>query len=202
MIVLLDHHDSFIDTLARYVRELGETAAVLRAGTWDIEGVAAMQPTHVILSPGPGRPYHYPETVAAIRALGPQLPILGVCLGHQCIAAAYGAVVRRTAHPQHGRGSPILHDSAGVYLGLPNPLFAGRYHSLAVQRNGLPDALVLTATAADDGDVMGIRHRHHPVEGVQFHPESILTEWGHAMLANFLGRARNGLTPKADGVRL
>jgi anthranilate synthase/aminodeoxychorismate synthase-like glutamine amidotransferase len=185
MILLLDHHDSFVFSLARYVVELECDAEVVRADAIDLAGIAARAPSHIILSPGPGTPRDWPLALEVVRHLGPRIPVLGVCLGHQCIAAACGAQVRRAAHPRHGMTSAIAHDGRGVFAGVPSPFVATRYHSLAVVTDALPSQLVVTATA-DDGEIMGVRHAQWPVEGVQFHPESVLTEHGHRLLANFL----------------
>lgn len=189
MILLLDHDDSFVYTLARYVTQLGRDARVVRDDAIDLAGVTALAPTRIILSPGPGAPAERRLALAVVRELGPTIPILGVCLGHQCIGAAYSATVSRAALPRHGMTSPIVHDKRGVFEGLPQSFNATRYHSLIVRRKDLPDELEVSATAADDGEVMGLRHRVHPVEGVQFHPESVLSEHGHALLANFLRTA-------------
>lgn len=187
MILLLDHEDSFVFTLARYVEELGEAPMVCRDDALTLEEVRALAPTHIILSPGPGRPEECALALDVVRTLGTTTPILGVCLGHQVIAVTYGATVARAAHPRHGRTSPISHDGLGVFAGLPSPLEATRYHSLAVVEATLPPELLLTARADDDGEIMGIRHRLHPVEGVQFHPESVLTTEGLEMVRSFLG---------------
>ena len=185
MILLLDHDDSFVHTLAAYVAELGGHPAVIRARDTTVAAIAALAPARIILSPGPGTPHDCPVAVAVVQQLGARIPVLGVCLGHQCIAAAFGAMVDRTPHPRHGSASTITHDGRGIFAGVPSPFQATRYHSLAVMASSLPSALEVTAVA-EDGDVMGIRHCVHPIEGVQFHPESILTEWGHELLANFL----------------
>ena len=187
MILLLDHEDSFVFTLARYVEELGEAPMVCRDEALTLAAVCAMAPRRIILSPGPGRPDECRLALDVVRTLGASTPILGVCLGHQVIATAYGATVARSAHPRHGRTSMISHDGLGVYAGLPSPLAATRYHSLAVIEATLPPELILTARA-DDGEVMGVRHRVHPVEGVQFHPESVLTTLGFEMVRSFLVR--------------
>lgn len=189
MILLLDHDDSFVHTLARYVTQLGHHAQVIRDNAIDLGGVEALAPTRIILSPGPGAPAACRLALAVIRQLGPRVPILGVCLGHQCIGVAYGAAVSRAKHPRHGMTSPIVHDQRGVFRGLPQSFNATRYHSLAVSQADLPEALEVSATATDDGELMGIRHRTHPVEGVQFHPESVLSDHGHALIANFLRSA-------------
>ncbi|MGH7524796.1 MAG: anthranilate synthase component II [Gemmatimonadales bacterium] len=197
MILLLDHDDSFVHTLASYVEELGEHTRVVRANTICADSIAAMAPTHIILSPGPGTPADCALAIEVIRRFGPRLPILGVCLGHQCIAATYGAVIARTPHRRHGASSVIEHDGRGAFEGLPPGFRAARYHSLAVVASTLPSELILTAQA-DDGDVMGVRHCEYPVEGIQFHPESVLTECGHQLLGNFVAqRARVSHTVKA-----
>jgi anthranilate synthase/aminodeoxychorismate synthase-like glutamine amidotransferase len=186
MVLLLDHDDSFVHTLAAYVAELGGKPEVVRAREITVAEIAARGPERIILSPGPRTPRECPVAVDVVRSLGARIPILGVCLGHQCVAAAFGAVVERTPHPRHGSVSRISHDGQGVFAGVPSPFRATRYHSLGVVASSMPTMLEVTAVA-DDGDVMGIRHRVYPIEGVQFHPESVLTEWGHRMLGNFLG---------------
>ena len=197
MILLLDHDDSFVDTLARYVRELGGETIVLRPKDTSVRDLERLRPSHIILSPGPRTPRDCPMAIEVVQQLGARLPILGVCLGHQCIAAAYGASVARTSHPRHGSTSAIRHDGRGVFAGIPTPFQATRYHSLAVVAASIPGTLEISATS-DDGDIMAIRHRREPVEGVQFHPESVLTEWGYRMLANFLGRDASGTGRAAD----
>ena len=184
-VLLLDNKDSFVWNLARYVRELGAFAKVVRSDAVTVAEVAAERATHIIISPGPCTPAEAGVSVEVIRRLGPATPILGVCLGHQAIGAAYGGRVVRAKRPMHGKTSAITHDGTGVLAGLPHPFHATRYHSLVVERASLPAAVLVQATS-DDGTIMAIRHRTHPVHGVQFHPESILTEEGHHLIRNFL----------------
>ena len=188
MILLLDHEDSFVHTLAGYLKQLGATTRVVRDDAITLEEVRALAPTGIVLSPGPCTPYDCPLALDVVRTMGPTTPILGVCLGHQVIAAALGATVDRTP-PQHGRTSVITHDGLGVFQGLPSPFNATRYHSLAVRDGTLPGELLATAHS-EDGVIMGIRHREWPVEGVQFHPESVLTEHGLGMVGNWLDSKR------------
>ena len=186
-VVLIDNRDSFVHNLARYVRVLGRPTEVVRSDEVTVDDVAALAPSHIVVSPGPCGPAEAGVSVPLIRALGDRVPVLGVCLGHQCIGAAYGGRVVRARRPMHGKASPIAHDGAGVFAGLPDPLHATRYHSLVVAPDGLPDALVPTAWS-EEGEIMALRHRVHPVVGVQFHPESILTVGGHDLLRNFLAQ--------------
>ena len=184
MLLLIDNFDSFVYNLARYLQELGRETRVVRNDAIDVGGIRALGPEAVVISPGPCAPERAGVSVAAVRDLGAEIPILGVCLGHQAIGAAYGGRVVR-GEPVHGRASPVHHDGRGLFHGLPSPLRAGRYHSLVVAREDLPPELEVAA-ALDDGTIMALRHRRHPVVGVQFHPESVLTEHGHDLLANFL----------------
>ena len=184
-VLLLDNKDSFVWNLARYARELGAFAKVVRSDTVTVAQVAAERATHIIISPGPCTPAEAGVSVEVIRRLGPATPILGVCLGHQAIGAAYGGRVVRAKRPTHGKTSAITHDGTGVLSGLPVPFHATRYHSLVVERSSLPAAVLVQATS-EDGTIMALHHRTHPVHGVQFHPESILTEHGHQLLRNFL----------------
>lgn len=185
MILLIDNYDSFVWNLARYVAELGGDPIVRRHDALTPDDVAADLPSHIIISPGPCTPREAGISVDLVRRLGATVPILGVCLGHQCIAAAYGGTIVPARRPMHGKTSAIRHDGSGVFRGLPNPFRATRYHSLAVAGAALPAALRVTAWA-EDGEIMGLAHTTHPVWGVQFHPESVLTEHGHGLLARFL----------------
>jgi anthranilate synthase component 2 len=186
MILVIDNFDSFVHNLARYVRELGEEAIVERADRLSVEDVEAISPSHIIISPGPCSPNEAGISVELIRRLGRSTPILGVCLGHQCIGAAYGGDIVRATRPVHGRTSPITHDRSGVLADVPSPFHAARYHSLVIARGSLPDCLRVTATSDDDGEIMAVEHREHPVVGVQFHPESAATEYGYWILDRFL----------------
>jgi anthranilate synthase/aminodeoxychorismate synthase-like glutamine amidotransferase len=200
MILLLDNYDSFVFNLARYVRELGETPVVRRNDALSLEEIAALAPSHIIISPGPCSPAESGISTDVVRRFGPTIPILGVCLGHQCIGAAYGAEIVRAGQPLHGKVSRIAHDGTGVFRGLPSPFHATRYHSLVIAPASLPSSLRVTATS-EDGEIMAVQHTTHPVVGLQFHPESALTEHGYRMLDHFLhgDRARGGALPdRAD----
>lgn len=185
MVLVIDNYDSFVYNLARYVRELGWEARVMRHDAVTVADAAAMGPSHLIISPGPCTPREAGMSNALIEALGPTVPTLGVCLGHQCIGEVYGGRVVRAPEPRHGKTSPIHHDGEGIFAGIPSPFLATRYHSLVVEASTLPPDLVVTARTPD-GEIMGLRHRAHPVFGVQFHPESVLTEYGYDLLRNFL----------------
>lgn len=185
MILLIDNYDSFVYNLARYVGELGFARCVKRNDEITIAEIQALQPTHIIISPGPCAPEQAGISLRVIQELGATVPILGVCLGHQAIGQAYGGVVMRAKKPLHGKASVIKHDGEGLFHDLPNPLKVGRYHSLIVSDEDLPAKLKVTARS-DEGEIMGLAHRLHPVFGVQFHPESVLTEAGYALLKNFL----------------
>jgi anthranilate synthase/aminodeoxychorismate synthase-like glutamine amidotransferase len=202
MILVIDNYDSFVHNLARYVRELGEDAVVRRNDRLSLDDVAALAPSHIILSPGPCTPLEAGLSIELVRRFGPTTPILGVCLGHQCIGAAYGADIVRARHPVHGRTSSVVHDGSSLFAGLPSPLRLARYHSLVIARSSLPPALRVIASADDDGAIMAVEHRAHPVVGVQFHPESAATEYGYAMLDRFLHGAParlHALPAGADG---
>jgi anthranilate synthase/aminodeoxychorismate synthase-like glutamine amidotransferase len=184
-VLVLDNYDSFVHNLARYLRELGATTDVRRNDAIDVAQARALAPTHLVVSPGPCTPREAGASNAVIAALGPQLPVLGVCLGHQCLAAALGGSVVRSPRPRHGKSSPILHDGRGLFAGIPSPFEAARYHSLIVEERGLPECLEVTARTPE-GEIMALCHRSWPAWGVQFHPESVLTRYGHELLRNFL----------------
>jgi anthranilate synthase/aminodeoxychorismate synthase-like glutamine amidotransferase len=184
--LIIDNYDSFVHNLARYVRELGDEAMVCRNDEVTPASVRALAPSHIIVSPGPCAPAEAGNSVDIVRELGATTPILGVCLGHQCIGAAYGGDIVRAGRPLHGRTSLVAHDGSGIFAGLPSPLRVTRYHSLVIKREGLPQALRITATAQDDGEIMAVQHRDHPVVGVQFHPESAASEYGYALIERFL----------------
>jgi anthranilate synthase/aminodeoxychorismate synthase-like glutamine amidotransferase len=188
-VLVVDNYDSFVYNLVQYLGELGADTVVWRNDAGTPADVRALDPDGVLISPGPGHPRDAGLSLDLVRELGPSLPVLGVCLGLQVIGHAYGGRVVRAPELVHGKTSEVLHDGAGVLAGLPSPFAATRYHSLVVERDGLPGELEVTAETGTRL-VMGLRHRHHPVEGVQFHPESVLTEHGHQLLANWLGRLR------------
>jgi anthranilate synthase component II len=189
MLLLIDNYDSFVHNLARYFQRLGQRTLVIRNDAIDAAEVRALGPGAIILSPGPGRPQQAGASLELVRQLHLELPILGICLGHQIIAEAFNATVARAPEPTHGRASIIEHNECGVFAGLPNPLFVGRYHSLVVEKSSLPAELALTA-CTPDGIVMAIAHQKLPIIGLQFHPESILTECGCEILAGFLRLAK------------
>jgi len=185
MIALIDNYDSFTYNLAQYLGELGAEVRVFRNDEIAVDEVAALGASHVVLSPGPGTPDDSGITLALIARLAGSVPLLGVCLGHQAIGQAFGGKVVRAGRVMHGKVSHIRHDGGGVFTGVPDEFVATRYHSLVVERASLPACLAVTAQS-EDGEVMGLRHRGLAVEGVQFHPEALLTEHGHRMLQNFL----------------
>ena len=184
-LLMIDNYDSFTWNLVQYFGELGEDVRTVRNDAIGVDEVAALAPARIVISPGPCTPNEAGISLALIHRFAGRIPILGVCLGHQAIGAAFGGRVVRAKQVMHGKTSPIHHMGVGVFRGLPDPFTAIRYHSLAVERETLPDCLEVTAWT-DDGEIMGLRHRELHVEGVQFHPESILTEHGHALLRNFL----------------
>ena len=190
MLLMIDNYDSFTFNLVQYLQELGETVQVVRNDALSVADVVALAPARIVISPGPCTPDQAGICLALIEALGTQLPIFGVCLGHQAIGQAFGGAVVRAKTIMHGKTSLIHHAGRGVFAGLPNPFTATRYHSLVVARDALPDCLEITAwtqtPAGEFDEIMGLRHTRLAIEGVQFHPESILTEHGHALLQNFL----------------
>jgi anthranilate synthase/aminodeoxychorismate synthase-like glutamine amidotransferase len=185
MILLIDNYDSFVHNLARYFRRLGTETRVVRNDLIDVAAVRNLKPQAIVLSPGPCTPAEAGCSLDVVRALGGQIPLLGVCLGHQAIGAALGGQIVRAQQPMHGRTSSIEHSRTGLFQDLPSPLTVGRYHSLVIDPQSLPAELQVTARTAD-GTIMAVAHREWPVWGVQFHPESILTEGGYQLLANFL----------------
>jgi anthranilate synthase/aminodeoxychorismate synthase-like glutamine amidotransferase len=185
MILLIDNYDSFVYNLARYVRELGEVPLVRRHDALEIEEIARLAPSHIIISPGPCSPKEAGISTDVVRTLGSRVPILGVCLGHQCIGAAYGGEIVRAGIPMHGKTSNIHHSGKGIFATLPNPFVATRYHSLVIAPDSVPPSLTVTATS-EDGEIMAVQHVEHPVYGVQFHPESVLTEHGYRLLDHFI----------------
>ena len=185
MLLMIDNYDSFTYNLVQYLGELGEEVSVFRNDAITLEQIEALHPSRIVISPGPCTPNEAGISVPLIQRFAGKLPILGVCLGHQSIGQAFGGKIVNAGQLMHGKTSEIRHEHAGVFHGLPNPLTATRYHSLVIEKKSLPACLEVTAWT-DDGEIMGVRHRDLPVEGVQFHPESILTEKGHELLANFL----------------
>ena len=187
MILVIDNYDSFTYNLVQYLGELGEDVVVKRNGEIDPNGIAELKPDHILLSPGPCTPNEAGITLDVIERFKGVIPIFGVCLGHQAIGQAFGGNVIRAERLMHGKTSPIHHQGESVFTGLPSPFTATRYHSLIVERESLPDCLEITAETAE-GEIMGLRHKEYDVEGVQFHPESIITDYGHQILRNFLSR--------------
>jgi anthranilate synthase component 2 len=185
MLLMIDNYDSFTYNLVQYFGELGQQVRVLRNDEIDVAGIVGLKPDRLVLSPGPCTPTEAGVCVSAIQALQGRLPILGVCLGHQAIGAALGGRIVRAQRLMHGKASTVSHDGRGLFAGLPGEFSVIRYHSLAIERDSCPRELEITATS-EDGEIMGVRHRGAALEGVQFHPESILSEHGHAMLRNFL----------------
>ncbi len=190
MLLMIDNYDSFTYNLVQYLGELGQEVRVVRNDALDLAQIAALAPERIMISPGPGTPDDAGVSLQVLRTLGQRIPVFGVCLGHQALGQAYGGRVVRAREIMHGKTSPIFHTGVGVFAGLPNPFEATRYHSLVVERASLPDCLEITAwTQHPDGsvdEIMGLRHRSLPLQGVQFHPESILTQHGHDLLRNFL----------------
>jgi anthranilate synthase component 2 len=199
VILLIDNYDSFVHNLARYFRRLGQETLVVRNDTVDAATVRGQHPAAIVLSPGPCTPHEAGCCVAVVQQLHTSVPMLGVCLGHQAIAAAFGGRIVRAAEPRHGRTSEVFHEGRGIFADLPNPFVAGRYHSLVADPASLPDCLEVLAWTAD-GTIMALQHRRHPVVGVQFHPESILTPVGYTLLAAFLRQAGLAVPPRLPGI--
>ena len=185
MLLFIDNYDSFTYNIVQYFAELGQEISVRRNDNITLDEIAELQPQYLVIGPGPCSPKEAGISVPALRRFAGQIPILGVCLGHQAIGEAFGGRIVRAQELMHGKVSPVHHTNNGVFAGLPNPVNCTRYHSLAIERASLPECLDITAWTAD-GEIMGVRHKQHAVEGVQFHPEALLTEHGHDMLANFL----------------
>ena len=186
MVLVIDNYDSFTYNLVQYLGELGATLRVRRNNEVTVDEISAMAPDQIVISPGPGRPENAGVSVDVIRRFGPTTPILGVCLGHQAIGVVYGGVVCRAQAPMHGKTSTVVHDGKGVFAGITAPFQAGRYHSLVIANERVPQELEIAATTREDGTIMAVRHRAYPVHGVQFHPESVLTDEGRRLLRNFL----------------
>ena len=189
MLLMIDNYDSFTYNLVQYFGELGQEVKVIRNDAITVPDIGAMTPDYLVISPGPCAPAQAGVSLAAIKEYAGKIPLLGVCLGHQAIGEAFGGKIIHAQQLMHGKTSPVFHKDVGVFRGLPNPITCTRYHSLAIERASLPACLDITAET-EDGEIMGVRHKTLPVEGVQFHPESILTEQGHQMLDNFLKEHR------------
>jgi anthranilate synthase/aminodeoxychorismate synthase-like glutamine amidotransferase len=186
MILVVDNYDSFTYNLVQYLGELGAEIRVRRNDAVTVGEIDAMQPSQIVISPGPGRPEDAGVTLEVIRRFGPTTPLLGVCLGHQAIGVVYGGTVSRAKRPMHGKTSTVEHDGKGVFNGIAAPFEAGRYHSLIIESDTVPEDLEVAARTREDGTIMAVRHRKYPVHGVQFHPESVLTDEGRRILKNFL----------------
>jgi len=189
MIIMIDNYDSFTYNLVQYIRQLGATVKVVRNDDLSVDGIISLKPSGLVISPGPGRPEVAGISVPVIKRLSGQIPILGVCLGHQAIAVAFGGKIGAAKHLMHGKTSDIISNKKTLYSGIRSPFKAMRYHSLAVIRSSLPDCLEVTSETAD-GEIMGIRHNKYPTEGIQFHPESIMTSVGKRILKNFVQQVK------------
>ncbi|HEZ0939756.1 aminodeoxychorismate/anthranilate synthase component II [Neisseria meningitidis] len=190
MLLFIDNYDSFTYNIVQYFTELGQEVAVRRNDDITLEEIEALNPQYLVIGPGPCSPKEAGISVAAMRHFAGRLPIMGVCLGHQTIGEAFGGRIVRAKTLMHGKVSPVSHSGKGMFRGLPNPVTCTRYHSLVIERGTLPDCLEITAWT-EDGEIMGVRHKEYAVEGVQFHPEALLTEYGHDMLNNFLIEFQN-----------
>ena len=195
MLLLLNNHDSFVYNLARYVSELGHESLVRLSDSLTVDDVIGIAPSHIILSPGPCTPGEAGICTDVVRAVGDRIPILGVCLGQQCIGEAYGGRTVRALKPMHGKTAPVIHDGTGILAGIPSPFTASRYHSLVVEEATCPRELRVTARS-QEGEIMALQHESHPVSGVQFHPESVASQCGYMILANFLGSPAAGSLPE------
>lgn len=197
MLLMIDNYDSFTYNLVQYFSELGEEVAVFRNDEITLDKITQLKPAYIVISPGPCTPNEAGISVSVINTYQEKIPVLGVCLGHQSIGQAFGGKIIHAAQLMHGKTSPVFHHGTGVFSGLPNPFIATRYHSLVIERATLPDCLEITAWT-EDGEIMGIRHKTLAVEGVQFHPESILSEHGHLLLKNFLEQQKNAASHQAN----
>lgn len=197
MLLMIDNYDSFTYNLVQYFSELGEEVAVFRNDEITLDKITQLKPAYIVISPGPCTPNEAGISVSVINTYQENIPVLGVCLGHQSIGQAFGGKIIHAAQLMHGKTSPVFHHGTGVFSGLPNPFIATRYHSLVIERATLPDCLEITAWT-EDGEIMGIRHKTLAVEGVQFHPESILSEHGHLLLKNFLEQQKNAASHQAN----
>lgn len=186
MIAIIDNYDSFVFNIARYFRELGETTEVIRNDATSVCDLVRLRPRAVVISPGPCTPTEAGISTAVVRELSGRVPILGICLGHQCIGSVFGGRVARACRPMHGQASHVTHDGRGLFKALPSPLCVGRYHSLIVQLDDTSRSSLMVTARSNDGEIMAVAHRYQPTYGVQFHPESILTQYGHAIFLNFL----------------
>lgn len=186
MIAIIDNYDSFVFNIARYLQELGQETEVVRNDAIRVSDLVRLAPRAVVISPGPRAPSEAGISTSVVRELSGHLPILGICLGHQCIGSVFGGRVARARRPMHGQVSPVIHDGQDLFHGLPSPLRVGRYHSLVVEFDDVSQSPLIVSARSNEGEVMALTHRHHRTYGVQFHPESILSEAGHALLANFL----------------
>lgn len=193
MLLMIDNYDSFTYNIVQYFAELGQEVAVRRNDDITIEEIATIKPQYLVIGPGPCSPKEAGISVAAIQHFAGKLPIMGICLGHQAIGEAFGGNIIRAKTLMHGKVSPVSHHNKGMFQNLPNPVTCTRYHSLVIERDTLPECLEITAWT-EDGEIMGIRHKEYPLEGVQFHPEALLTEHGHDMLNNFLNEFKNSQT--------
>lgn len=196
MLLMIDNYDSFTYNLVQYFSELGEEVVVFRNDEITLDRIAQLKPAYIVISPGPCTPNEAGISISVIDSYRGDIPVLGVCLGHQSIGQTFGGRIIHAAQLMHGKTSPVYHNSTGVFSGLPNPFIATRYHSLVIERSTLPDCLEITAWT-EDGEIMGIRHKTLAVEGVQFHPESILSEYGHLLLKNFLEQHQTAITQQA-----